>query len=329
MRSPIGVVLILCGLALTYVGCAPDAPHDNPLDPMSPNYKNSGGLTGRVLTISLPYGGVPNVLVTIEQNGSSQLTGADGSFDFPDAPSGSITLVVAKPAFLADTVYLNLPVGGNIDTLLHIDALPQIADAKVVTTKIDQWWPGPVYSASVSANVTDPDGMGDLVDSTVRVQVDSLSFKMNYSGSTGSYGVIINASQLPGQDLQWLVGKQFFISATDRENATASTDAFYVSRIVESEPVPSSPKNLDTTSAYPTFEWNPPPVSYGYTYFLQVYQINAGTPTQMGPSISLPFDSLSYRYPDSLVAGQYFWTIGMVDDYGNSARSTEASFLVP
>lgn len=329
MRSSIGVVMILCSLMAIQFGCAPDAPHDNPLDPGSPNYRNAGNLSGKVLTLSIPNTGIPNALVTIQQNGSAQLTASDGSFSFADAPSGSLSVVVSKPSYMSDTLNFTLPVGGRYDATFHLDALPVITNPQVVTTKIDQWWPGPVYYATVTANVTDPDGIGDIVDSTVSVQVDSLSFVMNYSGGTGTFQATINATQLPGQDLQWLVGKEFFVHARDRENGSAIQGPFYVSRIIESEPATTYPANSDTTSANPTFEWSPPPVSFNYTYSLQVFLVNAGTPSQVGNPIILGANFISYSYPDSLAPGQYFWTIGITDSYGNSSRSKEASFIVP
>ncbi len=330
MRSLIGVVLILGGLASIQTGCAPDAPHDNPLDPHSPNYRNAGRLVGKILTLSLPYVGISNALVTIEESGSAQLTASDGSFAFQDAPSGNITLVVSKPNYLADTLHLNLPVGGSIDTATHLDAIPQIMGAEVVTTKVDHWWPGPIYSATVTAGVTDPDGQLDIIDSTVQVTVDSLSFPMDHA--TGSnYKVIIDASQFPNHDLQWLVGKQFTISAVDHENGKGESTPFYVSRIIEQEAVPTSPTNLQSSSASPVLEWNPPTVSYNYTYQLQIVHIDTSTGIQ-AVAWSLPGINSSYvsfNYPGSLGSGTYYWTVTIVDDYGNSSTSREASFIVP
>lgn len=332
MRSLAGVFLILFGLVFIQTGCAPDAPHDNPLDPRSPNYRDAGNLSGSVLTLSFPYKGISGALVTIQENGLSKSTSSDGSFSFVDAPAGNITLIVSKASYLSDTLHITVPVGGTYNATVHLDALPVITNSKVVTTKIDQWWPGPVYSATVTANVTDPDGIGDVVDSTVCVRIDSLSFRMNYTGGSGNFGVTISDSSLPGQDLQWLVGKEFIVSAADRESGTSFSQPFYVSRIIEaqeSEPAPTQPLNSDSTSPNPTFEWNPPSVSYSYTYFLQIYQINAGTQTQVGGTISLGESYVSYAYPGSLEKGTYIWTIGIVDQYGNSCRSKEAAFVVP
>ncbi len=332
MRSLAGVILILLSLVFIQTGCAPDAPHNNPLDPKSPNYKDAGNLTGRVLSLSLPYKGIAGALVTIQDNGFSRSTTSTGDFSFTDAPAGNITLIISKTAYQNDTLQVTVPVGGSYNATVHLDALPVITASKVVTAKIDQWWPGAVYSATVTANVTDPDGLGDVVDSTVRVRIDSLSFKMVYTGGSGNFGVTISDSSLPNQDLQWLIGRQFVVSATDRENGTSFSQPFYVSRIIESqesEPGPTSPLNSDSTSSSPKFEWNPPSVTYDYTYFLQIYQINAGTPTQVGSTISLGENYVSYTYPGTLEKGTYIWTIGIVDQYGNSSRSKEAAFLVP
>ena len=50
-----------------------------------------------------------------------------------------------------------------------------------------------------------------------------------------NYQVIINADSLPNQNLQWLVGKQFVVSAMDHEKGVGQGLGFYVNRIIESE----------------------------------------------------------------------------------------------
>jgi len=42
-------------------GCMPDASHDNPLDPESAAFMNSGMLTGKVSSFYQPYGGFPGL----------------------------------------------------------------------------------------------------------------------------------------------------------------------------------------------------------------------------------------------------------------------------
>ena len=320
-------ILILTSFAMVLAGCAPDAPHDNSLDPMSPNYKSVGVMEGRVMTLSPPYGGIPNVLVSIQQTGTAELTLSNGSFSFANVPAGTITLLVTKAAYLSDTIQVTLPVGGNYDAEIHLDALPQISNAQVVTSKIDQWWPGPVYTATVTANVVDPDGVGDI--DSVYVRVDSLSFTMNYSVANKNFQVNIGATQLPDQNLQWLIGRQMNVFAIDRSKGAGASPSLYISRIIESEPVPTYPTSLDTTAVSPRFDWNPPTVSFDYTYQLQVVRIDAGTETVVWSQSGLNSSYVSYNYPAVLPSGTYFWTAAIVDAYGNVSRSKEASFVVP
>ncbi|MCL5268319.1 MAG: hypothetical protein M1469_09485 [Bacteroidetes bacterium] len=318
---------MLVTLCLIISGCAPDAPHGNPLDPMSPNYSPTGVLTGKVLSLSPPYTGIPQALVTIEQTGEAQYTASDGSFKFSNAPSGNATIIVTKPSYLSDTLNIALQTGKTYDEEIHIDALPQVGNAGVVTSKIDQWWPGPVYSALVTANVVDPDGIGDI--DSIYVQVDSLAFTMNYSLTDKDFQANIDATQLPNQDLQWLVGKELIVSAVDRAGAVGQSAGFYVSRIIEPEATPTFPTSLDTTTATPAFDWNPPSISYNYTYQLQVVSLAGGTQTVVWSMSGLSSSDVSYTYPGTLPSGTYFWTAAVVDDFGNSSRSKEASFVVP
>ncbi len=327
MRNRKGVLLVLCLLTTIIAGCAPDAPHDNPLDPASPNRKTDGNLSGKILTLGLPYAGISGALVTIEGTTSTELTATDGSFSFSNAPSGNVSIIVSKSLYLSDTLRLTLPVGGSLDTLIHIDALPQISNAQVVTSKIDQWYAGPVYTAAISADVADPDGFLDV--DTVYVKIDSLTFGMSHTAGS-NYQVSINADSLPNQDLQWLIGKQLDVFAIDHENGAGQSSGFYVTRIIESEPSPTHP-TFDTTltTHFPTFDWNPAVVSFDYTYQLQVVSLAGGTQTLVWSQGGFSSSITDFNFPDSLAGGDYYWTVALVDQFGNSSRSKEASFIVP
>ncbi|MGO9481127.1 MAG: hypothetical protein ACLP05_05035 [Candidatus Kryptoniota bacterium] len=217
----------------------------------------------------------------------------------------------------------DVPHDNPIDPGSPKDPTPQIINSHVAVTRIDQWWPGPVYMAVVSANVTDPNGYLD----TVYVKIDSLTFGMSEAAGS-NYQVEINADSLPNQDIQWLIGEQLNVYAIDRENRMEQSAAFYVTRIIDAEAVPASPTDLAVTTGYPQFNWNPATVSFDYSNQVQIYQINSGYPTPVGTPIKISPDSASYDYPDSLPAGQYSWTITIVDDFGNSSTSKEASFQV-
>jgi len=327
MRNLSCYLVIVGIMSVIFVGCAPHAPHDNPLDPESHTGKSDGTLSGKILILNSITRGISGALVTIEGTTLAELTAADGSFNFPDAPSGNVTVLVAKASFKTDTLKLNLFVGGNLDTVTHLDALPQVSGPQVATSDIDQWYPGPVYTAAISATVTDPDGFLDV--DTVYATIDSLAFGMNHT--TGdNYQVTINADSLPDQDLQWIIGKEFNVVAVDHENGVEISSGFYATRIIESEPNPTSPtEGLIITTHFPTFDWDRASVSFAATYQLQVVSLAGGTQTPIWSQSGFSPATESFNFPDSLASGNYYWTVAVVDQFGNSCRSREAAFTVP
>jgi len=318
--------LVLLVMTFSMDRCAPDAPHQNSLDPSSPGYSATGALSGRVLTLTAPYSGIPNALISIPRNLLAVFTAPDGSFLIPNVPSGTITVVITRSGYLPDTLQVQISIGKTQNIEVHLDAVPVISQEQVVTQKIDQWWPGAVYNATVSATIVDADGSADI--DSVNVLVDTVNFPMAYSFNSRNFQVTIYSDSLPQHDLQWLVGRSFVVRARDREGAVTMSNPFYVTRIIESEATPFYPVGLDTAMASPVFEWNPPQVTFNYSYTIQVVRIDAGNQTVVWTEPGINSTLVSYTYPGVLSSGTYFWTIAVVDDYGNSSRSKEAAFSV-
>jgi hypothetical protein len=103
-----------------------------------------------------------------------------------------------------------------------------------------------------------------------------------------------------------------------------------LSRIVEITPVASSPAGLTQTGARPRFKWIGFPVSFQYTFRVDISRFD---PTQQ---FAIPFDSIpgidsdssAFSYNKDLPGGDFYWTISIVDRNGNLSRSREAAFTV-
>ena len=216
--------------ALLSLRCAPDAPHDNPMDPASRGFRNTGGITGRVLTLNEPRQPVAAALISTAQ-GTASVTGDDGSFQVVSLPAGDDTIVVSKAGFLSDTVMIVVSASQSALVEIHLDALPNVSQASVVTQKIDQWWPGPIYSAYVTSSISDPDGLSDI--DTTFVSVDTLSFPLVYSVTDKNFQTTISTLQLPTNNIQWLVGKPLTFVAKDRSGGVFSRGGVFVSRAKE------------------------------------------------------------------------------------------------
>jgi hypothetical protein len=325
-RRTTNIASLLAGAMLIVSGCIPDASHDNPIDPDSKAFSNSGTLSGTVLSFYQPYTGISGALVTIQPSGVAGVTNSAGAFSISDVPAGNVRIIVSCLGYLTDTVDSKALVGANAKVDIHLDALPVVGVCQVVTRKIDQWWPHAVYSILVSGAVTDPDGLGDIVGASLLL--DTMKFAMTYVPAQQSYQVSVDAINLPQGSLESLVGKQFTISARDRIGATSVGKPFSVSRIIQDAPIPLTPTALDTAGVSPQLFWVQPTLQFPYSYKLELFRLDQGVPSLLWSAANLSSSLSSFQYPDRLSTGLFFWTISLVDEFGNLSRSKEASFYV-
>jgi hypothetical protein len=317
---------LLVGAMLLVSGCVPDASHDNPLDPASNAFSNTGILSGYVFSFYPPYVGIAGALVTLQSSGIAGLTNSAGAYSIDGVPAGSVRIIVSRSGYLTDTVDTKASVGIESKLDIHLDALPVVGSCQVVTRKIDQWWPHAVYSATISASVADPDGSGDVAGASL--QVDTMKFVMTYVPDQQIYQVTVDAASLPQGSLEWLVGKSFSITARDRIGASTVGKSFSLTRIIQDAPIPLSPTALDTASASPQLFWAQPALQFPYSYKIELFRLDQGVPTLLWSVANLSSSLSGFQYPNTLTTGAFFWTISVVDEFGNLSRSKEASFIV-
>jgi hypothetical protein len=317
---------LLAGAMLMVSGCVPDASHDNPIDPDSRAFSNSGTLSGNVLSFYQPYAGIAGALVTIEPSGVAGLTNSAGAFSIGGVPAGNVRIIASRSGYLADTVDTKAYVGIESKMDIHLDALPVVGACQVVTRKVDQWWPRAVYSAVVTGTATDPDGLGDVAGATL--QVDTMKFAMTYVPDQQVYQSTVNAANLPQGSLEWLVGKSFSVTVRDRIGAATVGKPFSVTRIIQDAPIPVFPTALDTATVSPELFWAQPTLQFPYSYKLELFRLDQGVPSLLWSVSDLSSSLSSFQYPNLLSTGTFFWTISVVDEFGNLSRSKEASFIV-
>jgi hypothetical protein len=279
-----------------------------------------------VLSFYQPYAGISGVLVTIQPSGIASVTNSAGAFFISGVPAGSVRVIASRSGYLTDTVDTKAVVGSESKVDIHMDALPVVGACQVVTRKIDQWWPHAVYSAVVSGTVTDPDGLGDIAGATL--QVDTMKLAMTYVPDQQLYQASIDAANLPQGSLEWLVGKSLTVTARDRIGATTVGKSFSVTRIIQDAPIPISPTALDTAAASPQLVWAQPTLQFPYSYKLELFRLDQGLPSLLWSVSNVSASFSSFQYPNSLPSGLFFWTISVVDEFGNLSRSKEGSFLV-
>jgi hypothetical protein len=320
----------LCGLLLAALasvpGCVSDVPHENPYDPLSANPIVGTGLTGRVVLKNQPAAGIAGATVTLVPASVSAITDTAGNFSFSNLPDGISAVVVQKASFAIDTVRITLGHGESRALTILLNAIPIVSNVSIVMRKIDQWWPNPIYSASVSATADDANGVSDL--DSLWVVVDTLRFGMAYSVTAKNFQAVIGPSDLPSNSLEWLIGKPLTVMARDKDRSVGVSAPAYAARIIEDEAIPVDPALQDTASSSPELTWTPPASQYPFTYTLTVVRLDAGSQTVIWTRSGVGSYLRAFQYPAVLQPGLYFWTISIVDEFGNMAQSKESSFIV-
>ncbi|MFA6542439.1 MAG: carboxypeptidase regulatory-like domain-containing protein [Bacteroidota bacterium] len=324
-------ILLLIVTALVS-GCVGDAPRDNPLDPLSSSYPHTGNVSGRVVLANQGTG-IAGAVISEEALDISVTSDSLGYFSFSGLSSGNHRFVCSKMNFDPDTFDVSIISGEQSTVTCSLNSAPVVVSQNILSRKIDQYFPSPQYFVDVSAEVTDPNGIADL--DSVWFNVDTLKFPMTYSVTSKNFLVSIYKNQFPTNTIQWLVGKALHIISKDRNAAVNISDPFYVSRVIENtaSPIYPSSVNNDTTGSYPVFRWSPPDVTFNYSYSIVVSRVDGGTQTVVWNYAGLNsiYEEISFPRDGTAVplqSGNYLWTVSVVDDFGNYARSKESSFVV-
>lgn len=309
-------------------GCIDDAPHDNPLDPLSPAYKTAGSVKG-VVRLAHQSVGVAGVMVTNVNENIFVLTDSAGNFVFNRLTAGVHRFVCSKHNFTNDTFQVEVNDRVTTQVVRGLNAAPVIISQNILTRKIDQYFPSPQYFVEITAEVDDPNSLNELT--SVWFVVDTLQFPMEYSLQSKKFVTTLYKYSIPTNTIQWLVGKPLYIVARDTVGAIGTSAPFFVTRVIEQTATPL-PSNTDSL---PTFElkWLPPEVTFNFSYTVTLSRIDGGVPTLLRTysGINSFYEKLTYPYDSNdapLSPGNYVWSVTIVDDFGNYARSKESSFTV-
>jgi hypothetical protein len=306
-------------------GCVDDAPRDNPLDPQSDRYVPVGSLSGRLVLKNIGSG-IAEADIVRRANGASVQTDSGGYFTVSGLSAGEHSFIAMKSNFPNDTFTVTIPSGGSAQLIREMNSAPIMTSRQILTHKIDYVEFFPRYYISVSATVTDPNGITDL--NSVSFAVSTYRFPMEYSPTAKNFSVTVEKDSFPTNSIEWLIGKPLTIVSMDAQGAVNVGEPFSVTRIIENT---ATPITQDTTTGTPLFKWKPPAVSFNYTSTITVSRRGTETTVWKYPGLISFFEELQYPTDGSvapLSAGNYFWTITIVDDFGNTSRSQESYFVV-
>ena len=321
----------------TGTGCLGDAARDNPLDPNSDRFVDEGGVEGQITDrAEIPLAGAEVHLVpgpSLPQLEFVTRTDAGGRFEITGAPSGSgYQLQASKEGYDARVVEALEVRAGVSEQLpvLRLNALPVFTGVAFRTVHISRWWPkDDLFFLGVNAEVEDADGLFDI--DGVWFEIPDLNYTVALEPRTaGQFDALIRADSLPTANLQSLLGLALQLHVRDKEDAVVSSAPHQLVRVLEENPSPASPKDdvlLETSR--PTFTWDPFPASFAFSYRIEVFRDEVNRAVLVMQSNPIPMDVTSFQMANLLPTGPYFWTITVIDTFGNQSRSKEAAFRIP
>jgi hypothetical protein len=325
--------IIIKGLFFTifvqWIGCAPDAPHENPLDPFHQSVGESQfTFKGQILQKNPPHTPLEGCLVFISPEQKFIHSDKNGRFEFTSGQDGEHQVIISKIDFDSTQLAINFDTLSSTSVPIYLNGKPFLTSTAIYSEYIDQWWPYPQVFLLTSITVADPDGVSDLKEMHLEIPGISLSFPFSATAKTDSFSLRLDELRFPGNSLFPLVGQETKVVLVDDSDSRFIDNSFRLLRIIDIPPLTKTPTGLQAVSATPTFTWEAYQANFAFTYEISVFVINAGIPVLIHQKKFLKDSLFQYAYPELLSSGTYFWTIGVRDKFGNFSRSKEASFLV-
>ena len=324
---PAGVVV----LALFLWGCFDGASRTNPLDPRGADFEGVGAVSGRVTGFYPPFPGLDGVEVRIEPGPVTTLTRNGGEFGVDRLPEGEYILTASRPGYASVVDTCTVRVGETVEVEIRLDGLPTVDRFEIHSVHISRWWPPPqeLFRLEVTADVGDPDGLSDIDRVWIEVPAVGLVDTLVAGAAPGRYLTILQEDTLP-VGVESLLGHDHVLFVRDRAGVVTASEARQIARLIMPTPVALTPTSLALLSdPSPVFTWEPLRMAFPYAYRLDIVRVDENIQTVVETIENLPPDTESIRAPDPLAAGEYFWTISIVDEFGNRSRSREAGFRIP
>ncbi len=317
------LVFILTGL---YFACIEEPGRDNPLDPANGNSLLQ--ISGQVLTFYHPRKAISGASVFVQPGDYIVLSDENGYFRFNNLEPGDYTLVCQADGYQIDSSAISIK--SSIEHNFLLDGLPRFEKISIEAHHRSRWFPlEEIYFIEVEAVVSDPDGIGDI--RSVICQIPSMGYTDTLQAGieSGKFSSTLFDPDLPVSSIHQLIGRHIYFVVEDDFGTTNTSEAKFLTRIIEDTPQLISPAELQSIESLPiNFQWERISVPYPATLHIEIFQINLGIAFKSDEVENIEADRKSFQYSKNLNTGDYFWTISIVDEFGNSSSSREGTFKI-
>ncbi|HSP87675.1 MAG TPA: carboxypeptidase-like regulatory domain-containing protein [Ignavibacteriaceae bacterium] len=314
------IIAVLAG-----INC--NAPRNNPLDPLNPDY-NYGSIIGTVQTTGNPSFGVSGVNIFWENTNLNTRTDANGAFTLNNIPIEDGNIIFSRTGYKSDTLFVVWGSSKRFITLTFLNRIPTLDTVSIYTVVVNDFFPLQTAQLFVNAWVRDLDGDID----SVFVFNASLNLKkpLIFSAGQGNYQTAINEDSLNVNDIEETIGLDFSILVKDRSQNEYTLGSERITRVIKDQVTGLLPSTDDTVSSQPVvLSWNKFNAGYSFTYIIELYSNTFPNPQLIDTKTDIAKDSTSYTLPLNLLEGRYTWVIWIKDQFQNRSRSLPVNFRIP
>ena len=185
-----------------------------------------------------------------------------------------------------------------------------------------------MYNICFNVKVVDPDGAYEI--SKVFASIPALDFNdsLKMSNIINYFENDINSNLLPFNNLEQIIGKDIYISAIDKQGDEAISSPLRLNRIIQHTPIIENPQSLEIVNSTPILYWLKSVLIFSFTYKIELFRVDNGIVSKVWEKLNISATNKQLQTTEALSDGTYYWTLSVVDEFGNQSRSKEASFIV-
>ncbi len=301
------------------------APHNNPLDPVNPDYQFAS-IVGTVQSYSIPYIGIQGVSVYWQPGDILVQTDTSGNFQINRIKAVNGELTFSKEGYRTDTILVVWNGSKKISTNINLNKVPKLDSVSIYTEVINQYYPSPTSNLFIDAKIGDSDN--DISSVFVRNTELQLNKELNFNVSSKTYQTELTMAELNIKDIEETIGLNFDIVVKDVFNNEFVVGSGKVIRVIKNGAVILSPANDTTLVSSPELQWQRFTPGYMFSYKIELYTSDIASSNLVESKAGIASDSISYQVQTPLTSGTYYWVVWVIDKFNNRVRSLPATFRI-
>jgi len=206
-----------------------------------------------------------------------------------------------------------------------LNANPRLTELSIYTTVQNRYPDIQIQRLYVQAAIADDENDVD----SVFVKNSSLNFskRLIFNPETNKYENNFRTVDLKLNSIEDAIGTDFTITAKDKAGRIFTVGSSSIKRLITQEIIIDSPVNRAAVSSSPTFVWKKFSPGFNFKFAVQVYT-DETAPILVWEKKNISKDAVETICDITLPAGDYFWVVICIDDFGNSSISKPGTFTV-